>query len=392
MVDPWDEDAPGCRYPDSYRGLSGTYAGTSVSPITTGGTFTDLNMTGVTPTPGTSLLFITPDPQNIVVNGVCGQQASGFLAGVPDQFAWPNGILFTNAALSKNAFGPGSGVIDTDVAVGNINGMRQLYSAARCVAGGVKITSTMNFSTVSGTIHMAPYFYDLSFMTTTLGGQTPGGDFNSVANEMANGWQAVLPTNLEAMANLPGYVQFPVSALEQDEMAAIFKRSGDEALLFKSLRTAWGMSDQDSGATATRTGSASVPDNVGHYGILLFVDGVTSSTGGALANNTPILEMEYRAHYECQPTTAITIAGGNLFSTGGTSLCSRAPNFQPLLMAAIDNIAAEIPSIRCVDVSGVEEAGFMTEVASLWKNATAIASSVYQAVPAVAGLLSALAI
>jgi hypothetical protein len=397
-VDPWDEESVGIRYPDSYRGLSGTYTGTLVGPISTNsatGGATDLNMVSVVPTPGTSLLFFTPDPSNALVLGICGTGAGGFLGGFPKAFHWPNGINFTNAPGSLNAFGPGSGSLNVDGTIGNLTGLRQLYSSGRLVAGGVKFTSTMNFSTVSGTIHMAPYAYNLNNVTTTFG-PTIGGATNPTLTEMANGWQPALPANLAAMANLPGYVQYPLSSLEQDEMVSVFKRFGEEALLFKPLTNAWGMDDRVNQSLAVRQGDANIPSTLGHYGILMFIDGVVTSAGGAVPVDTPLLEYEYRTHYECQPTAAVSLATvgltSTLYASGATSLCSPSPYFQPLLMAAADNLVAEVPAVRCVDDAGVEEGGFLDEVTRLWSSATSIASSVSTAIPSIAGLMSALAI
>jgi len=279
-----------------------------------------------------------------------------------------------------------------DFGIGNLNGMRQLYSTARLVAGGVKLTSTMNFSSVSGTMHLAPYSYNLSKMTSTSTTTQFGGSFNPTSTEMFNGWQPALPASLSAMAELPGYVQYPMSSLEQDEMVAIFKRFGEEALLFKPTTTAWGMDDNNAASLAVRRGDANAPSTVGHYGILMFVDGVLKSDGTALPNNTPLLEVEYRCHYECQPTTAVSIFSNTAYASGGSALCSLAPANQPLVMAAADNLSADVPAIRCVDDAGVEEGGFMSEVSNLWGNAASVVSSVTQAIPAVSGLLSALAI
>jgi hypothetical protein len=183
-------------------------------------------------------------------------------------------------------------------------------------------------------------------------------------------------------------------------MVAIFKRFGEEALMFKPLTTTWGMDDGASGNLAFRGGDANMPTTIGHYGILVYVDGVQSATGGPLPNNTPLLEIEYRGHYECQPTSGISVLTSSVNGTtttsvspsGATTLCSLSPVNQPLVMAAADNICAEIPAVRCVDDAGVEEGGFMDEISNLWSNATSVVSSITQAIPAVSGLLSALAI
>jgi hypothetical protein len=205
-VDPWDEDAPGVRYPDPFRGLSGTYSGTFVGNVSSGGTYTDLNLSNVTPQAGTTLFFVTPDPSNILVQGLCGTNGSGFFTGVPAIFNWPNGGSYTNSSNSPNAFGPGTGMLNQDYTIGNLNGLRQLYSSGRLVAGGIKITSTMNFSTVSGTIHMAPVAYNLSRMTSIQTTNIVGGTTTPTAIEQLNGWQPALPNSLGAMCELPGYV------------------------------------------------------------------------------------------------------------------------------------------------------------------------------------------
>lgn len=393
-VDPWDEDAVGIRYPDGFRGLSGTIVGNYTAALTTGGTFQDLNQVGVTPAAGTALFFLTPDPSNILIQGVSGTQTGGYYAGFPNIFAWPNGILYTNAAGSANAFGPGTGVAKIDTGIGNLDAMRQLYSSARLVAGGVKITSTMNFAAVSGTIHMAPYAYNLSKMTSTSDPRQFGGNFDPTVTEMFNGWQPALPNSLGAMSQLPGYVQYPLSSLEQDEMVAVFKRFGEEALLFKPTTTAWGMDDDNTALLTSRRGDANLPSTVGHYGVLVYINGVLTSAGTPPPNNTPILSLQYRTHYECQPSTSLTMnaTGDTVFPSGGTSMCTLSPPYQPLTMAAADNIAAEVPAVRCIDDAGVEEVGFIDEVSRVWNNAVAVASSAYPAISAVAGLLSSFAI
>lgn len=398
-IDPFDEDSVGVRYPDNFRGLSGPFVGSSIFSISTAGAinaYTDTNMYNVTPTAGTSLMFFTPDPRITYVQGVCGSNAGGIVAGIPNQWQWPNGILYTGAPGSGNSFGPSSGILNVDYTIGNLPSYSNLFSSARMVAGGVKITSTQNFTSVSGTIHMAPCPYNFSMMTTTGDAAQASSGVNVPQQEMLNSWQCQLPTNLNAMSDLPGYVQYPLSSLEQDEMVAIFKRFGEEALLYKATGTAWGLTDDNTGTLQTRFGAAGVETTIGHYGILLYVDGVQSTTGGVVAPGTPILECEWRSHYECQPagnSAVIGTTGGSVVSSiAGATICTPSPPYQPLLLAAADNLSSEIPTVRCVDDAGVEEVGFVTEVARLWKNASAIATSVSAAIPAVTGIISALAI
>lgn len=387
-VDPWSPEADGVRYPDSYRGLSGTFASTLEGRMATpaAGVFTDPNMSAVTPLPGTALALFTPDPSNLIVTGVCGD---GSLGGVnaPDGFHWPNGILFTNATGSLNAFGPGSGLTNQDIVLPNISPMREMYSAARLVAGGIKLTGTMNFSTVSGTIHLAPVF--VSFNKETNNNSVNLGVYQDpTLGAMQNGWQTTLPSTFADMCNLPGYASFPLSALESDEAVAIFKRAGEEALLFKPTATAWCMDDAT--LTALRYGNSNNPNNYGHYCILVFIDNVLNSTGGPAAPGTALIETQVRCHYECQMNPASSIRFNATQSLSG--IASQAPPYQPLLLAAVDNLSADVPAVRCVDDAGVSESRFVDEVARAWKGAVSVAASVATAVDIGAALLGALTI
>lgn len=390
-VDPWSVDADGVRYPDDYRGLTGTFSTVFEQQITTGaaaGTYTDLNMVGVSPTLGSSLFLVTPDPSNMLVQGVIGSNAGGFFGGVPNTFFWPNGILFTNAQNSLNAFGPGTGVINLDNVASNITPLRQLYKAARLVAGGCRITSTMNFSSVSGTVHVAPLFVDME--RDTNNGSTGGAPANPIPGQMLNGWQAALPSTLADMLNLPGYMEYPLASLQEDEIVGLFRRSGDEARLFKGLELPWGLDQEIGNSLAVRYGNASIPDNYGHYCIIVAVTGVQNSTGAPAAVSTPILELEIKTHYECQPNPASDIIA---FSAAGSAgLTTPSPPSQPLLMAAADNVSVEIPVVRNVDDAGVEELGFIEEVVNIWRNACKVATSVATAVNVATGVLAALAI
>jgi len=344
-----------------------------------------------TPDAGTALLLFTPDPSNYMVQGVCGTPTAGGLAGLAHSFVWPNGIVYTGGSGSANSFGPGTGVIDVDNVVSNIGPLRALFSGIRMVSGGVKLTSTLNFSMVSGTIHIAPVFVNMSRMVG-VGDMVPAGAATA-ANQQLNGWQPSLPANLPSLANLPGYKQYPLSALETDEVMSIFARCGEEALLFKPSGTAWGCDANNTGHDATRYGDANVPDNVGHYAICVFVDGVTSSTGTPAAALTPIIELEYRAHYECQinPASAVTVGASTFYGSLGPDAKQAAPH-QPLLLAASNNMAAAIPAVRCVDEAGVEETSFVEEVVRIWRNVCSVVTTVRGAVDVVAPLLGALAI
>jgi len=377
-VDPWCESAPKVKYPDEYHGLTGTFAVRQVFPVSTNGTagqLTDLNQVTVAPAAGSSLQLFTPDPANIIIQGVSGSKAAGPFTGANNVFYWPNGISFTNAPGSANAFGPSSGVIGQDLTASNLGSMRLLYSGARLTSGGVKFTSTLNFSTVSGTVHFAPVFVNMSRMTTT--GGIPGGGTNQSAFEMLNGWQSALPANLQAMATLPGYTQWPLSAFESDEMLMIFKNVGEEARLFKPTVTPWGMDDNNTANPATRYGDANMPDNYGHLCCLMYIDGVTSSTGGALPAGSNIGEIEIALNYECQPQpdTAALSNTGTLANQSGAQFITPAAPHQPVLLAAMGNTAADVPVARVVDDAGVEENSFLQEVQRLFQSGLAIARS-----------------
>lgn len=393
-IDPFSPTSGGVRYPDSFQGLSDTTTVTTVVSLNTlpaaGTSFTDANMANVaTPDAGTGLYLFTPDPSNYLVVGSVGVASSGNLV-VPHNFVWPNGIVYTGASGSLNAFGPGTGLLNIDNAVSNMLAMRAQFAGLRCVAGGVKLTSTMNFSSVSGTIHVAPVFVNMSRMTSTgFQNVNPGAQ----AAQQMNGWQTCLPNNLGQLSVLPGYKQYPLSALETDEIMAIFARCGEEALLFKPTGTAWGMDANDTGNDSTRYGDADVPDNIGHYCICVFVDGVTKSDGSPAAALTPIMEVEYRCHYEGQlnPMTSLQYPSGGITAPWSMDAKRAAPH-QPLLQAASDNLAAAVPAVRCIDEAGVEETGFVDDVVRVWRTVCEVASTVKGAVDVVAPLIGALAI
>jgi len=395
-VDPWSVDADDVRYPDDYQGLSGTWSTVLEIPITTApatGTFTDANMVAVVPAPGSALYLITPDPSNMIVQGIAGTPGTGVFAGQPNTFNWPNGILFTAAKDSLNAFGPGSGVINIDNPVTNISFLRSAFRAARLVSGGIRASTTLNFSTVSGVIHVAPIYVDTSDMSNAAPGQQ--NPANPTLTELANGWQVALPSNLSDIINLPGYCEYPFSSTEANEVVGLFRRYGQEALNFKPTSSAWGLDDHASGGLATRTGVSSM-NGYGHYCLLVYVQGVLTSTGGATPAGTSIGQLEIKCHYECQPNPssfALSLNTGvfGVFSAA-SGLCSQAPPSQPLLMAAADNLCAHVPPVRQVDDSGIEELGFVEEVVRLWSGATRIASSVVSAVSTVSTLLAAFAI
>jgi hypothetical protein len=394
-VDPFDEEAGGCRYPDVFQGITDTFTTTYVNSImtvpATGASFTDLNMAQATPLQGTSLFLLTPDPSNIMVQGVCGTGTAGVFNNTNNIFFWPNGQVFDFTTNTLNAFGPGTGVQGIDNVIGNIVPFRVNYNAARLVSGGVKLFSTQNFSTVSGTIHIAPVFVNFSKFTSNNNTLFGGGRVNQVTSEVSNGWQTALPSNLQTMSNLPGYAQFPMSALEEDEIAAIFKRAGEEALLFKPTSQTWCMDDGDAQNTALRTGNANTPDSYGHYCILVFVDGVQSQSGSPAAPLSPIMSIQIRNHYECQINPSAVVDVGSTTVAGGYSPdAHKSAPHQPLLLAAANNLASDVPVVRCVDAAGVEELGFIEAVAGAWKSAIAIAGSVAGAVDVAGTLLSAL--
>jgi len=346
-------------------------------------------MVGVTPSAGTALALFTPDPSLVMVTGVCGTNNAGTFAGVPNTFSWPNGIAYSNAAGTLNSFGPSAGLINTDIAFSNVGAMRNMYAAARLVSGGVKLNGTMNYSTVSGTVHLAPVFVNMT-PGTSNGASPPGVYVDPTVVGLDNSWQACLPANLQDMCNLPGYDSFPLSALQSDEVCAIFKRIGSEALLFKTTAKTWGLSDAPTNDLTKRKGSTDTPDNYGHYCILVYIDGVLDASGGPPATLTSLLEFELRNHYECQFNAASTTQLGGIAANSG--IVTQAPPHQPILMAAADNIAADIPAIRLVDDGGIGETAFVKEVARAWKSAVSVAGSVATAIEVGAGMLAMLGI
>lgn len=394
-IDPWSVQAEGIKYCDTFGGLSGTFStvfegiGTT-APAT--GTFTDLNQVAVVPTAGTFLRMYTPDPSNLEVNGIVGTPGTGFFAGVPNTFNWPNGILFTNAKDSLNTFGPGSGLIDNDTQIANIASLRSQYAGVRLVSGGIRYTSTQNYATVSGTFHIAPVFVNLT-RETSNGSNNQGGIVNSTNAEMQNGWQCQLPANLSDMANIPGYASYPMSALETDEVVALFQRYSDTAKAFKPTSTSWGMNDNASGHLATgRVGDASMPDGYGHMCVVVYISGILTSTGTPPSASTVILETECKLNYEVMANAASSVMQNSISQVGAGGTMSRSPAYQPIRDAAADNLCHNVPPIRCIDDAGVEEASFIDEVIRLWGVATRVAGGVTSTISAVSTALAAFTI
>ncbi len=396
-VDPFSEEAQGQRYPDDYAGLSGTFSTTLDFVIQTSpgvGVWTDANLAQVTPNLGTALFAITPDPSNVIVNGLLGTQglAGGQWTSVPNIMHWPNGVLFKVTPGTLNAFGPGSGIINIDIPSSNIVAMRALFNQARLVTGGATFSSSMPFSVVSGTVHYCPVpvsMLDSAIVDVSVDPQTP------VLGESKNGWQVQLPQTLADMANMPGYGTTPLASLENDEVVGLFSRYGPAAKLFKSIQNVWGCSDGGAGSAATRYGVDNATSDYGHHVLVVCITGVLQSSGTAAAANTPIGEMVVRGNYECTTKASSWTAFGSGAAArvfAGQSLVSPAPPHQPVLDAALDNVAAAVPSLRVVDKAGVEEGSFLGEVQRLWNSATQVASSVLPAVEMALGMFSALAL
>jgi hypothetical protein len=272
--------------------------------------------------------------------------------------------------------------------------MRALFSSARAVAGGAKFVSSMNFSTVSGEVHMAPV--PINFNRMTINNLSTIGSNEPAQAEQQNGWQTALPNKFEDMVNLPGYRYYPLASLQEDSLLGIFRRFGEEALLFKPTTNMWGADDAHLANLAVRAGNGtSFPSTVGHYGVLVYISGVQSSTGGVAAASTPLGELHVRVHYECQtnPNASILSANTNSANLSGSSgLMTPAPPSQPLLMAAADNFCSSVPVVRNVDDAGVEEEGFISEILRLWPAACSVVSSFTTAYPLISGFLAALAI
>jgi len=378
-LDPWAAVAEGIRYPDSFTGYSGTFTTTTAATITTSpgvGVQTDLNLVARVPLLGTALMCFTPDPSNYLIQGI----------STGPGFWWPNGIAFVAGGVGGlNAFGPGTGVIGADNVVSNIESLRLLYQNVRLVSGGIRMFGTMNFSTVSGVIHIAPvkigFQESVDLPVGTLG--VPS------TNEANNCYQLQLPGSLNDLENLPGYMSYSLSSLEDDEIVAIFQRYGDEAKLFKPTTAAWGLTSGFTAGVADltkRTGNSNLFDSSGHYAIVVYISGVQTAAGNGAAALTPVMEFEARMNYECQSSAAATTA---LINAGAAT---RAPPHQVLLECAADNLCSDVPAIRNVDQGGEEEVGFVAEVARLWKNACRIAGTFAGAVDTAATLLGALAI
>lgn len=384
-IDPFADEAAAVKYPDEHQGMTQCATGSLTTALTTPGTFTDSNMSGVTAAGDTCLFLLHPDPSCTVVQGVCGTQTGGFYAGGSRVFAWPNGILFAGGAGDNNSFGSGNGN-GQDIPIGNIQRLRSSFATGRLVSGGAKITSVQNFATVSGTIHVCPVLINTSAITTNYGSAGAGTDV------MNNCWQATLPIDVSEMANMPGYRQYAMSSLETNELALLFGRIGPEAMLFKSVLTTWGMTQTDTADFNNRVGASGNPSDLGHYSLLVFIEGILTNTGTVPAAGTPVVQLNLRNHYECTVNPAFALAyQPQAFGVGADSEDKAAPH-QPILMAAANNIASDIPLIRTLDAGGIEELGFVKEVSRLWNTAVRIASGVATAVDVAGAVLAAIAL
>lgn len=384
-LDPFSEEAGCVKYPDSFRGLTGNVTTSDLRYLQTypAAAFTDGNLSGVVaPRTDTSLMVFTADPSLQCVQGVVGTPPSGsFAAGVSETFLWPNGNNpFTNVAGTENFFGASTGNIGIDYVSNSIGSIRRQFNALRLVSGGMKITGVQNFSTVSGTIHVAPVFIPFAQMTDNLmfvgGGQERVQDY-----EITAGWQTALPNSLSDMSALPGYQAYPMSSLQSGDLVCLFKRSGPAALNFKPSTTAWCLNDQNSDQPENRMGANNNPVDTGHYAIIVLIEGALNSTGAALPAAANLARVQLRCHYECTfQNRGIQFGAsgsGALLAAniGSVPDAHMSPPHQPLLLAAADNLSTAVPAVREVSADGDSEEGFYETVSNLWNTATGIAKS-----------------
>jgi len=384
-VDPFDSCADGVRYPDDYHDLTAPLCSTVTNIVLTSpaiGGFTDANLINVNPVAGTSLFAFSPDPSGMILAGVNGTNGGvGSPYGVNPGFNWPNGVVFTQANTAANAFGPTSGSVANDSPASNLGTMRQSFSGARVVAGGVKLYSTQNFATVSGNIHVAPVWVSFdrdawNITNTAVTPQTPA------TATSTNCWQLQLPNSVQQMAQLPGYVQYPMSALEDEELVSLFKPTGPESRTFKSLSHLWGTDIMPfpagtAGTVLTRTGTLGNPSDIGHYMIVVYCDGLLTSSGTALPASTAFCAYEWKVHYECQYNGNNSISSGlpSLYFNAAVSATPSPPE-QPLLLAAAASTIAEVPQTRLIDPGSDQESSFLSEVSRVWATMCRVATSV----------------
>lgn len=370
--------------------MTGRFVTTVLTPPAAG-TFTDANMAAIGTTRNdTTLFLVTPDPVNCVVQGCCGTPNAGIFNAAANTFVWPNGIVYTDAAGSQNAFGPGTGYTNQDFMIHGANPYMTRYSASRLVAGGFKLQGTSSYSSVSGIVHMAPIYVDMSLNSNDSQAVAGGGFVNYTTGLLRNGWQVQLPSNASDLAALPGYVQFPLSELQENTIVGLFKRVDSSAKLFKPTANAW-MLEGSSGAS-TRVGAATSPDGYGHYCIVVFVEGFMPN--GTTNNGVPVMGLDIIYHLETQIKGSSTyrVTSGLVVNNNTGSDVARACPHQPLLMAAADTMCGDIPAIRASDPGGIQETSFVSEVSRLWGTALRIASGVSTVFDVVGPALAALVI
>jgi len=346
ITDPWCAEARGIKISDACRGLTGTFTGTDLFLLTTPSTgqFTDLNMVGRTVDPGIAVALFRPDPSCICVNAISSSNT----------FYWPNNIVYSTTSGALNAFGPGNGMATgaSDIVVTDLAAIRPLFSQARMVAGGIRITATQSFSNVQGTIHVCPVPMDSVYSALTSAGAG-----------IQNCWQAALPAGIQQMLTYPGYRRYPVSALEGDQIIALFTGYGPEQYEFRDINTAWGLTNSGQPPTyANRTGTDNTESSFGIYSLLVAIEGEVTTTG------TTLVEIDYITHYECTP-------GPGVPATLIPSLAQRSPAYQPLMMAAAEDLITDIPPVSCRDDSSIAEEGFVRQLENLWNSACKTAAS-----------------
>jgi len=217
--------------------------------------------------------------------------------------------------------------------VGNIVAIQSQFAMSRCVAWGVKLSASQSFSNVAGRVHVCLIAEDFS----------------------KAGFAGFLPVNVGQMKALPGYNYTTVGELIQNEFLLCGRVEDASAHRYRTTASPWLTGSVPTYPTTTSETSP------GWYGILVIVEGAS--------NASAVIDGDIILHYE-----GIAHTGDTIFQN------SPPAPYQPVVMAAVNNISAIVPPARVVDDAGVGEDTFWGAIKNAWGLATKIAQGVGDAI------------
>lgn len=218
--------------------------------------------------------------------------------------------------------------------VPNITAIRAAYGLLRCVAWGVRFYCPGAVGTTVGRVHVC--LVPIDYGTT--------------------GYTTACPTSVSTMMQLPGYQNWPLQDLIQDTVMVTGRMTDlAGAYRYRDAAVPWNV-----GSAQVVAG---VETSAGWYGIMIVVEGAGVSQN--------VVSVEVRKHYEAQIKG--NTGAGVLHTTPG------AP-YQPTILAASNNIVANVPPARIMADSGNSERQLWKDIEGAWKTGVQIANGVGDAV------------